>query len=101
MKKLGYSIRPDGEEEAFAEKRKKKQRSLYLMVKTPAGKYVISTYCAHAVDEMTALDEKFEELKRKSVKPMPAWDKLRNEAMTALDDDTQDKGGIIGGHVDV
>lgn len=84
LKKLGYPIRPDGEEEAFEEKRKKKQRSLYLMVKTPAGKYVISTHCAHAVDEMTALDQKFEELKRKVGMPMPAWDKLRNEAMTAL-----------------
>jgi 2-dehydropantoate 2-reductase len=84
LKELGYPIRPDGEEEAFEEKRKKKQRSLYLMVKTPAGKYVISTHCAHAVDEMTALDEKFEELKRKASMPMPAWDKLRNEAMTAL-----------------
>lgn len=84
LKKLGYPIRPDGEEEAFEEKRKKKQRSLYLMVKTPVGKYVISTHCAHAVDEMTALDEKFEELKRKAGMAMPAWDKLRNEAMTAL-----------------
>ena len=84
LKELGYPIRPDGEEEAFEENRKKKQRSLYLMVKTPAGKYVISTHCAHAVDEMTALDQKFKELKRKAGMPMPAWDKLRNEAMTAL-----------------
>lgn len=85
LKKLEYPIRPDGEEDAFKKNRKKKQYSLYFMVKTPAGKYVISTHCAHAVDEMTALDQKFEELKRKASMPMPAWDKLRNEAITALE----------------
>lgn len=84
LKKLGYTIRPNGEEEAYKEKRKKKQRALYLMVKTPAGKFVISTHCAHAVPEMTALDQKFEELKGKSVVSMPAWDKLRSEAATVL-----------------
>jgi len=86
LRKLGYPIRPDGEEKAYEENRKKKQRFLYFMVKTPAGKYVISTHCAHAVDEMTALDQKFEELKRRAGMPMPAWDKLRYEAMAALND---------------
>lgn len=85
LKKLGYPIRPDGEEEAYKEKRKKKQRLLYLMVKTPAGKYVISTHCSHAVPEMSALDQKFEELKRKAGVSMPAWDNLRNQAIAFLD----------------
>lgn len=85
LKKLGYPIRPVGEEEAFGEKRKKKQKSLYLMVKTPAGKYVISTHCAHAVAEMIALDQKFEELKRKANMSMPAWDQLRREAISLLE----------------
>lgn len=85
LKKLGYPIRPDGEEEAFVEKRKRKQRMLYLMVKTPAGKFVISNHCANAVGEMTSLDREFEILKRKSGMSMPAWDKLRKEAMIALD----------------
>lgn len=62
LKKLGYPIRPDGEEEDFAEKRNKKQRMLYLMVKTPAGKFVISNHCANAVGEMTALDGEFKKL---------------------------------------
>lgn len=84
LKKLGYPIRPDGEEEAYDHKRKKKQRLLYLMVKTSAGKYVISNHCAHAVSEMSALDQKFEQLKEKAGLPMPAWDQLRKEAMIAL-----------------
>jgi 2-dehydropantoate 2-reductase len=85
LKKLGYSIRPDGEEEAFAQKRKRKQRMLYLMVKTPAGKFVISNHCENAVCEMTTLDGEFEKLKRKSGMSMPAWDKLRKEAVIAID----------------
>ena len=86
LKKLGYPIRPDGEEEAYVEKRKKKQRMLYLMVKTPAGKFVISNHCANAICEMTALDREFEKLKRKSGMSMPAWDKLRKEAVIAIDE---------------
>lgn len=84
LKKLEYPIRPDGEEDAFVENRKKKQRMLYLMVKTPAGKFVISNHCANAVAEMTALDREFEKLKRKAGISMPAWDKLRKEAIIAL-----------------
>lgn len=84
LKKLGYPIRPDGEEEAYKENRKKKQRLLYLMVKTPAGKYVISTHCSHATLEMSALDQKFEELRTKAGVSMPAWDNLRNKAIAVL-----------------
>lgn len=86
LKKLGYQIRPDGEAEIYTINRNKKQRLLYIMLKTPVGKFVISNHCAHAIAEMTALDHKFEELKRKAGIPMPAWDKLRKEAMIALGD---------------
>lgn len=85
LKKLGYPIRPVGEEEAFWEKRKNKQRLLYLMFKTPAGKYVISIHCAHAVAEMTALDQKFEGLRKEANVPMPAWDQLQKEALLFLE----------------
>lgn len=84
LKNLGYQIRPDGKEKAYVVNRKKKQRSLYFMVKTPAGKFVISNHCAHAANEMTALDQKFEELKKNTGMPMPAWNKLRKEALIAL-----------------
>lgn len=84
LKKLGYPIRPDGEEEDFLERRNKKQRMLYLMVKTPAGKFVISNHCANAVGEMTALDGEFKKLQIKADIHMPAWDKLRKESMMAL-----------------
>jgi len=82
---LGYTIRPDGEEYAYSGRaRKKKQQILYLMVKTPAGKFVISTHCANVVNEMSSLDKKFEELRRKANIPMPSWDRLRNEALSIL-----------------
>ena len=80
LKKLGYQIRPDGEEEAFIKNSRKKQIMLYLMVKTIAGKFVISNHCENATGEMSALDKEFEELKRKSCMPMPTWDKLRKDA---------------------
>lgn len=84
LKKLGYPIRPDGEEESYTKNRKNKQKALYLLIKTPAGKFVISNHCANAVDEMKALDQKFQELNEKACIPMPAWSKLREEAMNVL-----------------
>lgn len=84
LKKLGYPICPSKEEKAYTEKSKKKQFMLYLMFKTPVGKFVISNHCANAVGEMTSLDEQFEKLRDSTGMTMPAWDKLRKEAMTAL-----------------
>lgn len=84
LNSLGYPIRPDGEAEAYQEKRRKKQRGLFWMLKTPAGKYVIGIHCAHAVAEMTALDLDFEKLKQKAGIRMPAWDTLRTGAMTGM-----------------
>lgn len=81
LKKLEYPIRPDGEEEAFVENRKKKQIMLYLMVKTPAGKFVISNHCTNAVVEMIALDREFQKLQIKADMYMADWDKLRKEAV--------------------
>lgn len=84
LKKLGYPIRPDGEEETYTKNRKKKQMTFYWLLKTPAGKFVISNHCANAVGEMMALDQKFQELNEKACIPMPAWSKLRKEAMIVL-----------------
>lgn len=84
LKKLGYSIRPDGEEKSYIENSRQKQKALYLLVKTPAGKFVISNHCENAVKEMMALDQKFQELNEKAGIPMPAWSMLREEARDAL-----------------
>lgn len=78
LKKLGYQIRPDGEEEFFLQGRQKNQKLLYLMAKTPFGKLAASDHCAHAVEEMSVLDEAFEELRKKTDCPMPVWEELRN-----------------------
>ena len=76
LRQLGYPIRPDGEEDAYTKSRTKKLRSLYLMVKSPAGKFVITTHCTNAAAEMTSLSNAFDQLRQKSNVPMPAWDTL-------------------------
>lgn len=84
LKKLGYPIRPDDDEESYTKNRRQKQKALYLLIKTPAGKFVISNHCANALGEMMALDQKFQELNERAYMPMPAWSKLRKEAMNVL-----------------
>ena len=79
LRQLGYPIRPDGEEDAYTKSRTKKLRSLYLMVKSPAGKFVITTHCTNAAAEMTSLSNAFDQLRQKSNVPMPAWDRLLQE----------------------
>lgn len=84
LKGLGYNIRPDGEEEKYTAKSKKKMMSLYFMLKTCAGKFVISNHCMSAVNEMSALDRKFMELRLRAGGEMKAWDELRNTALNYL-----------------
>lgn len=84
LKRLGYPIRPYGEEESYIKNSKKKQQVLYLLVKTPAGKFIISNHCSNAVGEMMALDLKFQELNEQACISMPAWAQLRKEAIDAL-----------------
>ena len=77
LKKQGIPIRPDGEEEYFTLGRKKNEKLLYLMAKTPFGKLAASDHCEHAVDEMKALDAAFEAIITASGEPMEMWEKLR------------------------
>lgn len=57
---------------------------LYFMLKTCAGKFVISNHCMSAVAEMSSLDKKFQELRLKSGVSMKAWDELRNRAVNYI-----------------
>ncbi len=77
LKRLGYPIRPDGEEGYFTEKRKKCMSLLRLMARTPIGKLAASDHAMHAVGEMQALDAAFERLKDRAGVPMPVWERLR------------------------
>lgn len=77
LKKLGYPIRPDGEEEYFTRDRKKNERVLYLMAKTPLGRLAASDHAMHAVTEIAALDQAFEQLRSRTEEPMKAWEHLR------------------------
>lgn len=81
LKQLGYPICPDGEEEEYSIKRKSKMLKLFFMMKSPAGKFVISTHCMNAVKEMMTLDKTFKEVITKSNVTMPAWEQLEREAV--------------------
>lgn len=87
LKKLGYSICPVNEEESYITYRNKKVRSLYFTLKSPAGKFVISNHCKNAVNEMTALSNAFDKIKKTSNTPMQAWKKLKEEAFAAFGKD--------------
>ena len=57
--------------------RRKMERMLLIMAKTPLGRLCASDHAMHAVSEMQYLDEAFEALRKTTVSPMPAWDALR------------------------
>jgi len=77
LKRLGYAIRPDGEEAFFKERRVACRAFLTLLAKTPFGRLAASDHAMRAVGEMRALDEAFERLRREAGVPMPVWDRLR------------------------
>ena len=88
LKLLGYPIRPDRESDTYSVYEKKKNRSLYFFLKSPAGKFVISIHCANAISEMLALSSAFDELRTKSDIAMPSWDILRKKALISLGEDS-------------
>lgn len=59
--------------------RKKMEKMVYLMAKTPLGRLCASDHAMHAVEEMKYLDDAFEALRSTTQISMPAWEKLRNE----------------------
>lgn len=83
LKKLGYRIRPDGEEEYFTIGRRKCYWMLRIMAKTPLGRLAASDHAMHAVAEMRALDDAFELLRSHVQNRMPVWDSLRKEAFSS------------------
>ena len=83
LKESGYQIRPVNEDKSYDTDYSKKMKKLFLLFKTPAGKFVISNHCKHGVTEMIELDKQFQFLRQKSNTPMPAWDKLRNLSQPA------------------
>lgn len=64
-------------EEKFVRERRK---SLYLMLwicaKTFIGRLAASDHAMHAVEEITALSDAFDELKKSAAIPTPTWDAL-------------------------
>ena len=80
LKALGYPIRPAEDEDFFTAEPKRKLWSavIFVMCKTPLGRLAATDHCAHAVSEMTMLDQAWEELRAQ--RPdifLPVWDSLR------------------------
>lgn len=65
--------------EACTPGRKKMDRMLLMMTKTPLGRLCASDHAMHAVEEMHYHDEAFEAIRATTRTAMPAWDTLRNE----------------------
>ena len=64
---------------AGSKKRRRTERMVSIMAKTPLGRLCASDHAMHAVREMKYLDDAFEALRAKTETPMPAWDQLRRE----------------------
>ena len=65
--------------EACTPGRKKMDRMMLMMTKTPLGRLCASDHAMHAVEEMHYHDEAFEAIRATTQTVMPAWDTLRNE----------------------
>ena len=65
--------------EACTPGRKKMDRMMLMMTKTPLGRLCASDHAMHAVEEMHYHDEAFEAIRATTRTAMPAWDTLRNE----------------------
>ena len=65
--------------EACTPGRKKMDRMMLMMTKTPLGRLCASDHAMNAVEEMHYHDEAFEAIRATTRTAMPAWDTLRNE----------------------
>ena len=63
--------------EACTPGRKKMERMLFLLAKTPLGELCASDHAMYAVAEMQYLDEAFAALRATTLVEMTAWDELR------------------------
>lgn len=79
LRSLGVPIRTEDGEDYYrpGPKRRRMAAMLYLMAKTPLGQLAASDHAMRAVGEMRALDEAFEDLRRRAGTLMPVWDSLR------------------------
>lgn len=68
--------------EACTPGRKKMERMLFLLAKTPLGELCASDHAMYAVAEMQYLDEAFASIRAATNTAMPAWDTLRSEMPT-------------------
>lgn len=82
LKAAGVPVN-DAENTAYYEAgtpgRKKMERMLLVMAKTPLGRLCASDHAMRAVEEMKYLDDAFETVRATTQTAMPAWDALRNE----------------------
>ena len=68
--------------EACTPGRKKMERMIFIMAKTPLGELCASDHAMYAVAEMKYLDDAFEGIRATTNTAMPAWDTLKSEMPT-------------------
>ncbi|MCM1253657.1 MAG: NAD-binding protein [Clostridium sp.] len=86
LKALGYPIKPENDEGLFTGKAMRMfwRAVMFVMCKTPLGRLAVTDHCAHALSEITMLDEAWEELRRSKAGvsanvSMPVWDSLQKD----------------------
>jgi 2-dehydropantoate 2-reductase len=76
LERIGLRILPAGDAEYARRKRKSFVRFLRIAFATPIGKLAISSHAISASDEMIALSDAFDRLKREAGIATPNWDSL-------------------------
>lgn len=85
LKKLGYEILPKGEFENCVNKKDLCAFIYRFMFSNFIGKIYISDHAMNAREEFTLMDNKFEELKKKSKLETKVYDKLRLDLLNYKD----------------
>lgn len=80
LKSLGYPICPEGKEEAYEEDIEKHAKKVHFRYTRMIGKFFMSNFCKHIIDEMNYIDIAFNEFREKSSVEMNVWDELRERA---------------------
>lgn len=76
LESLGYPLTPANEADLVRHKKRLFYLMLKIMTLTPLGRLAISDHAMSAVEEMTALNNAFDTLKRQAQISTPNWDAI-------------------------
>ncbi len=81
LRAVGIPIAPAEDEEYISNKRNSYYRLLWICAKTFIGRLAASDHAMHAVGEITALSDAFDQLKNQAAIPTPVWDSLEKHLL--------------------